>query len=89
MSDAGKIELNFQGEIISKDGDFENESEENLNKLTINILYILQDINAIKSKVGTGDYGNFQKITLKNMKYRYEIAIGNSTIRIVKFYNDK
>jgi hypothetical protein len=87
MSDAGIINLDLNGVITSKTGDFENESEENLNKLTKNILYILQDVNAIKTKEGVGGFGNFQKITLKCMKFRYEVAIGNSSIRIVKFNN--
>ena len=69
MSDAGKIDLDLKGEIISKTGDFENESEENLNKLTKNILYILQDVNAIKTKVGVGGLWKFSKNNFK----RYEI----------------
>ena len=44
MSGEGKIDLDLTGKIISKTGDFENESEENLNKLTKNIIYILQDM---------------------------------------------
>ena len=83
MSDAGIINLDLNGVITSKTGDFENESEENLSKLTTNLIYILQDVHSIKSK--NNSLGNFQKLTLKASKLRYEVAIGSSSIRIVKF----
>ena len=83
MSGEGKIDLDLTGKIISKTGDFENESEENLSKLTTNLIYILQDVHSIKSK--NNSLGNFQKLTLKASKLRYEVAIGSSSIRIVKF----
>ena len=82
MSEIGRIELDLKGNIINKNGDFESELEENLNKLINTIIYILQDIHYIKSK--NNSFGNFQKLTLKALKFRYEVAIGSSTIRIVK-----
>ena len=82
MSEIGIIELDLKGNIINKNGDFESELEENLNKLINTIIYILQDIHYIKSK--NNSFGNFQKLTLKGLKFRYEVAIGSSTIRIVK-----
>ncbi len=83
MSETGRMELDLNGNLINKNGDFENESEENLSKLITNLIYILQDVHSIKSK--NNSLGNFQKITLKASKLRYEVAIGSSSIRIVKF----
>jgi hypothetical protein len=77
------MELYLYGNLINKNGDFENESEENLSKLITNLIYILQDVHSIKSK--NNSLGNFQKITLKASKLRYEVAIGSSSIRTVKF----
>ena len=86
MSEIGRIELDLKGNIINKNGDFESELEENLNKLINTIIYILQDIHYIKSK--NNSFGNFQKLTLKALKFRYEVAIGSSSIRIVKIYQE-
>ncbi len=44
------MELDLNGNLINKNGDFENELEENLSKLTTNLIYILQEIHSIKSK---------------------------------------
>ena len=60
------MELDLNGNLINKNGDFENESEENLSKLTTNLIYILQDVHSIKSK--NNSLGNFQKLTLKASK---------------------
>ena len=80
----GIIEMDLSGKILSKNGEFESEAEENLNKLSKNIFYILQDIQNIKNKNST--LGNFQKLTIKVGKIQYEIAIGSSVIKIFKFY---
>ena len=44
------IEMDLNGKIMSKTGEFETEPEENLNKFSKNIFYILQDIHSIKNK---------------------------------------
>ena len=79
----GIIEMDLSGKIMSKTGEFETEPEENLNKFTKNIYYILQDIHNIKNKNTT--LGNFQKLTIKTGKTQYEVAIGASVIKIFKF----
>ncbi len=79
----GIIEMNLDGKIISTTGEFESESEDNINKFTKNIYYILQDIHNIKNKNTT--LGNFQKLTIKAGKSQYEVAIGSSVIKVFKF----
>jgi tRNA C32,U32 (ribose-2'-O)-methylase TrmJ len=79
----GIIELDLNGKIMSKTGEFESESEENLNKFTKNIYYILQDVHNIKNKNTT--LGNFQKLTIRAGKAQYEVAIGSAVIKIFKF----
>ena len=79
----GIIEMDLSGKIMSKTGEFETETEENLNKYSKNIFYILQDIQNIKNKNTT--LGNFQKLTIKAGKVQYEVAIGSSVIKIFKF----
>ena len=79
----GIIEMDLNGKILSKAGEFETEPEENLNKFTKNIYYILQDIHNIKNKNTT--LGNFQKLTIKAGKSQYEVAIGSSVIKVFKF----
>ena len=79
----GIIEMDLSGKVTSKTGEFETETEENINKLTKNIFYILQDIHNIKSK--NPSYGNFQKLTIRAKEIQYEIAIGATVIKIFKF----
>ena len=79
----GIIEMDLNGKIMSKTGDFETEPEENLNKFSKNIFYILQDIHSIKNKDTT--LGNFQKLTIKAGETQYEVAIGSAVIKIFKF----
>ena len=79
----GIIEMDLGGKVTSKTGEFETETEENINKLTKNIFYILQDIHNIKSK--NPSYGNFQKLTIRAKEIQYEIAIGATVIKIFKF----
>ena len=79
----GIIEMDLNGKIMSKTGEFETEPEENLNKFTKNIYYILQDIHNIKNKNTT--LGNFQKLTIKAGKIQYEVAIGSAVIKVFKF----
>ena len=79
----GIIEMDLSGKVTSKIGEFETETEENINKLTKNIFYILQDIHNIKSK--NPSYGNFQKLTIRAKEIQYEIAIGATVIKIFKF----
>ena len=79
----GIIEMDLNGTIMSKTGDFETEPEENLNKFSKNIFYILQDIHSIKNKDTT--LGNFQKLTIKAGETQYEVAIGSAVIKIFKF----
>ena len=79
----GIIEMDLNGKILSKTGEFETEPEENLNKFVKNIYYILQDVHNIKNK--NTNLGNFQKLTIKSGKIQYEVAIGSSVIKIFKF----
>ncbi len=79
----GIIELDLNGNIMSKTGEFETEPEENLKKFSKNIYYILQDIHNIKNKNTT--LGNFQKLTIKTGKIQYEVAIGSAVIKVFKF----
>jgi hypothetical protein len=79
----GIIEMDLNGKIMSKTGEFETEPEENLNKFSKNIYYILQDIHNIKNK--NTALGNFQKLAIKTGKTQYEVAIGASVIKIFKF----
>ena len=79
----GIIEMDLNGKIMSKTGDFETEPEENLNKITENIYYILQDIHNLKSK--DSNLGNFQKLTIKAGNAQYEVAIGSTVIKVFKF----
>ena len=79
----GIIEMDLSGKVTSKTGEFESETEENINKLSKNIFYILQDIHNIKSK--NPSYGNFQKLTIRAKEIQYEIAIGATVIKIFKF----
>ena len=79
----GIIEMDLNGKVMSKTGDFESETEENINKLTKNIFYILQDVHYIKNK--NASFGNFQKLTIRASQAQYEIAIGSTVIKIFKF----
>ena len=79
----GIIEMDLNGKIMSKTGEFETEPEENLNKFTKNIYYILQDVHSIKNK--DSSLGNFQKLTIKAGQTQYEVAIGSAVIKIFKF----
>ena len=79
----GIIEMDLNGKVMSKTGDFESETEENINKLTKNIFYILQDVHNIKNK--NAAFGNFQKLTIRASQAQYEIAIGSTLIKIFKF----
>jgi tRNA C32,U32 (ribose-2'-O)-methylase TrmJ len=79
----GVIEMDLNGKVMSKTGEFETETEENIDKLTKNIFYILQDIHNIKTK--NASFGNFQKLTIRANQAQYEIAIGATVIKIFKF----
>ena len=79
----GIIEMDLNGKVMSKTGDFESETEENINKLTKNIFYILQDVHYIKNK--NTSFGNFQKLTIRASQAQYEIEIGATLIKIFKF----
>lgn len=52
----------------------------------MNVLYIIQDINSLKSKLNNS--GNFIKIRIRNERNHYEVAIGSSYIRVNKFKSD-
>ena len=77
------IEMDFSGKVTSKQGQFENESDEKVQKLTKNVFYILQDITNIKNK--NQSLGNFQKLTIKAGNVQYEVAVGSTIIKIFKF----
>ena len=77
------IEMDFNGKVGSKQGEFEKESEEEVQKLAKNVFYILQDITNIQNK--NQSLGNFQKLTIKAGNIRYEVAVGSKIIKIFKF----
>ena len=79
----GVLEMDLNGKILSKSGEFETEPEDSLNKISKNIFYILQDIHNIKNK--NQSFGNFQKMTIKSGNTQYEIAVGASSIKVFKF----
>lgn len=79
----GIIEMDLNGKVMSKTGEFETEPEENLNKFSKNIFYILQDIHSIKNK--DAKLGNFQKLIIKAGQVQYDVAIGSAVIKIFKF----
>ena len=79
----GVLELNLEGKITSKSGEFETETEESVNNLVKNMYHILQDIHSIKNK--NKSFGNFQKLTFKAGNVQYEVAIGSSSIKLFKF----
>ncbi len=54
-----------------------------ISELTQNVLYILQDVNSLKSKLPNS--GNFLKIRIRNDKSHYEVAVGSSYIRVNKY----
>ena len=79
----GVLEMDLNGKILSKSGEFETEPEDSLNKISKNIFYILQDIHNIKNK--NQSFGNYQKMTIKSDNTQYEIAVGASAIKVFKF----
>ena len=79
----GVLEMDLNGKILSKSGEFETEPGDSLNKISKNIFYILQDIHNIKNK--NQSFGNFQKMTIKSGNTQYEIAVGASAIKVFKF----
>ncbi len=54
--------------------------------MTQNILYILQDVNSLKSKLPNS--GNFLKIRIRNDKNHFEVAVGSSYIKVNKYKAD-
>jgi len=79
---SSSLEIDFEGKIIDKKGDFENENDNNLSKFIKNIIYILQDVNSIQKN--DVSLGNFQKISIKFQEFKYDIAIGEKCIKLVK-----
>ena len=86
MSDLlATIECDYEGRIIHvkrliiQGNDKDNEIKE----IVKNILYIIQDIAIIKSKLA--NTGNFLKLVMKNSMSHYEIALGTNLIRINKY----
>ena len=73
----------FKYDLNNYKGSSKSMSEKETKELIIITLYIIQDIAAIKSKLG--NTGNFIKISLKNKLSHFEIAIGNSSIRINEY----
>lgn len=57
-----------------------------MKELTQNILYILQDVNSLKSKLPNP--GNFLKIRIRNDKNHFEVAVGSSYIKVNKYKTD-
>ena len=79
----GIIEIDLKGNIQSKLGEFESMEEAALSKLIKNILYILQDTTMIKSKASS--LGDVELLAIKGTNCRYEVAVGSSTIKIIKY----
>jgi len=79
----GVLEITPKGDVIKKSGEFEKKEQKELNELTKNIIYILQDVNSIKLKIN--NTGNFIKIRIRNDNHHYEMAIGSASIRINEY----
>lgn len=58
-------------------------SENDKKSLINNVIYVIQDINAIKNK--ESKLGNVIKIRIRNDKQHYEVAVGTNLIRINKY----
>lgn len=76
----GVLEFDLKGDIKEKTGDFANEDNESFIQ---KILYMLQDVNAIKTKLP--NVGQFVKMRIKNDKTKYDVAVGSSSIKINKY----
>ena len=58
--------------------------EENERKSLIkNVIYIIQDVNAIKTK--ETKLGSVIKIRIRNDKQHFEVSVGNNYIKINKY----
>ncbi len=88
----GMVEITLEGDVIKvkqlskakqKSGDFEKSDANEISELTKNILYIIQDVNSLKSKLQNS--GNFIKIRIRNDKSHFEVAVGSSYIRVNKY----
>ena len=79
----GLIEIDLKGNIQSKLGEFESMEEASLSKIIKNILYILQDTTMIKSKASS--LGVLKMLMIKGANCRYEVAVGASTLKIIRY----
>ena len=75
------IECDLKGGIVSKKGEFESMSEDVLKKITKKIVFILKDAVSLENKA---NLGKFKKISIKDGKNQYEVAIGSTAIKIIK-----
>jgi hypothetical protein len=60
--------------------------EKDINEVINSALYILQDIQAIRSN--KQNLGKFSKVNVRNDHYHYEIGLGSSMIKINKYKSE-
>ena len=79
----GVIELDINGEVKSKAGEYESFDEAELQKTAKKIIYILQDLKCLQTKCP--NLGNYLKMQFKSDKARYEILQGKEIIKLLKY----
>jgi len=89
----GGLDIDFDGKILivskrlkltfQSSGELESMSENEKKSLIKNVIYVVQDINAIKNK--ESKLGNVIKIRIRNDKQHFEISVGINLIRINKY----
>jgi hypothetical protein len=79
----GELEITYENEINTKTGDFEGMSQENVIQFAKSVIYIIQDATVIKTKAN--DFGGIKFISLKASKSRYDVLLGDKTVKIVKY----
>lgn len=78
--DIGILDFDLKGVIKEKTGEFANEDNESFIQ---NILYMLQDVNVIRTK--RPHLGQFVRMRIKNEKTKYDVTVGSTSIKIKKY----
>ena len=82
-SPLGILELDLEGSVVNKSGDFVSMEENALVNFSKKFYFVLQDVHELQ-KTGN-ELGAFKKITLKGNNVLYEAAVGEKCIKIYKF----